>query len=264
MVDFRSQSYMVGPHMILFSKSILIEKKEKIMAIRLPYKNSEHADWATYYGQIGWPVLPLHTALPDGTCSCAQKCTSIGKHPRISNGVKGATTDLNIISSWWKRWPKANIGIAAGHHSNLLIIDIDAKSGGLQSLLALEKEHGGITTLRTSTGGGGQHLYFNYPRQTVIGNKVNFLPGIDIRSNGGYIVAPPSIHASGKGYAWRNDQMISDAPAWLLSLLTSKVQTPLKASTQKVIEGGRNEFLASLAGSLKKHGIHHESLNTEL
>ena len=67
------------------------------------------------YAKAGFPVLPLHTPMKNGGCSCGKKdCSGIGKHPRTKNGVKDATTDAVTIKEMWKKWPNANIGIACG------------------------------------------------------------------------------------------------------------------------------------------------------
>ena len=89
---------------------------------------------ALTYARRGWPVLPLHIPLGPSLCSCQQKdCKSIGKHPRVPNGLKDATTDLNIIQCWWEKWPRSNIGIVTGSLSKLIVVDVDKRHGGDQS-----------------------------------------------------------------------------------------------------------------------------------
>ena len=101
------------------------------------------------------------------------------------------------IDDWFRRWPDANVAIVTGAVSGLVVIDIDPKHGGEQSLTELEREHGPLPkTVEAITGGGGHHLYFAHPGGEVR-NKVGLAPGIDLRGDGGYIVAPPSLHASG-------------------------------------------------------------------
>ena len=78
------------------------------------------------YAEKGWKVFPLHTPGPDGTCSCMRSgCADAGKHPRTQHGVKAATTELETIYQWWTLWPQANIGIATGSTSGIVVIDID-------------------------------------------------------------------------------------------------------------------------------------------
>lgn len=235
------------------------------MRILVPAQGAPNLDWAIYYGQIGWEVLPLHYPKAIGVCSCGTvNCSSIGKHPLIKNGVKGATADTRLIRRWWNKWPEANVGIATGQKSGLLIVDIDPRHDGHFSLRKWESNHGKFETLKTKTGGGGEHFFFAYPRNQTLGNKVNLEKGIDIRANGGYVVAPPSIHASGQGYTWDSNQNISETPPWLLSHFGGRDKTSLTNSTDRVDEGARNSFLASLAGSFKKYGIKGEGLNSEL
>jgi len=170
-----------------------------------------------YAERFGWNVLPLHTpVMGSGTprCSCRQgaACPTklIGKHPRwlkdtLKHGHKSATTDLAIIRDWWKRWPDANIGIATGADSGFFVIDRDPRNGANDTWPELESKHGKFpSTVQVLTGGGGVHDYLLHPgpgrylrcKDGVLG------AGIDIKADGGYVVAPPSLHRSGKRYAW--------------------------------------------------------------
>src|ERR1039457_6496513 len=80
---------------------------------------------AAWYAKHGFPVFPVHT-VTGGKCSCeAPECDHPGKHPRTMRGFKEATTDLQRIAGWWRRWPDANIGIATGKASGLLVVDVD-------------------------------------------------------------------------------------------------------------------------------------------
>jgi hypothetical protein len=144
----------------------------------------------------GFNVLPLHTPT-DAGCSCLRSdCGSVGKHPRSLNGFYDATTDPAVIERWWGMWPDANIGIRTG--DGLAVLDVDPRHGGFASLAELEDEHGIIRTLTARTGGGGIHLYMagDLPARS------GFRPGLDLKSEGGYVVAPPSLHASGARYEW--------------------------------------------------------------
>jgi len=138
------------------------------------------------------------------------------------HGCLDATTDAAKIKAWWAEFPDANVGIACGN--GLLVLDIDAHNGGDESFEVLESEHGKTPdTPMVLTGGGGRHLYFAY--QGKLKNKVALERGIDIRSEGGYAVAPPSIHPSGKRWEWeassRIDEMeMAPAPQWLVDRLS--------------------------------------------
>lgn len=120
-------------------------------------------DHAIQYAEKGWAVLPLHTVI-DGKCTCGKiGCSSAGKHPQTMNGLKSASTDLDTINTWFKHWPKANIGIATGAISGIGVIDIDPKHGGEDSLYELTKEHGKIPdTVEAITQSQGRHIIFQY------------------------------------------------------------------------------------------------------
>ena len=179
--------------------------------------------YALSYAKQGWPVFPLHEALGNGTCSCGAMCGNPGKHPRTKNGLKSATTDTAVITRWWTETPNAPIGIVCGDAQNLLVVDIDPRNGGADTWAALVAEHGVVQTVRIRTGGGGEHLYFKAPK-TPVKSRGNALgPGVDVSSNGHYVVAPPSLHASGARYefapfAGPGDMALADCPDWLISL----------------------------------------------
>lgn len=160
---------------------------------------------ALKYAGLGLPVFPLHHIQGDGSCSCAagSLCESAGKHPLFSGWQQSATTDRDAITQWWSQHPNANIGIPTGKASGWLALDSDPRHGGDKSLVALEKKHGSLSaTVTAHTGSGGQHYLFQMPEGVLIPNRTGFVPGLDIRADGGYIVATPSNHKSGQRYAW--------------------------------------------------------------
>ena len=172
-------------------------------------------DWALKYAARDWAVLPLHSIIRD-RCSCGNPdCDSPGKHPRIGGGLKKATTDPTAIRSWWGRWPDANIGIRT---DGLCVIDIDGPTGE-QSLDELEQTYCEMPPTYTVSTGKGEHYYFADPER-IFRNRAGLVPGIDIRACGGYVVAPPSNHISGRTYTvlfdgW-GDQPV---PPWLAELI---------------------------------------------
>lgn len=141
---------------------------------------------ALYYATKGVPVLPL---------------TARNKITRRGIGVYDATTDTETVRQWWTQWPDANIGIACGHGFD--VIDVDGLEGWQSLGNILEPDTGEQipTIARAFTGGGGLHLYV-VPSQSW-SNAVKKLPGIDYRTKGGYVVAPPSIHETGRLYWWQ-------------------------------------------------------------
>lgn len=193
--------------------------------------------WARWYAtDYEWHVAPLHSVSGE-CCSCGKAdCASPGKHPRTSHGLKDATVDPDTIEQWWTRWPDANIGIVTGEVSGIVVVDIDPRHNGDKSLANLLNQHGELPkTVAASTGGGGIHFVFKWPGNKVV-NRSNVLPGIDTRGDGGYIVAPPSNHASGSLYAWREgcgpqDMKPADMPDWLLELISKPKPPPRRERT---------------------------------
>lgn len=177
------------------------------------------------YATAGLAVLPLHHPIAEGTCSCRKgtACGSIGKHPRTRNGYKDATTDEATITAWWARWPDANIGIATGVVSGVVVLDVDPRNGGDISLDKLQGMHGSLPdTWKVATGGGGSHYYFRYPTEVGAVKSTSHgggEEGLDVKSDNGYVVAPPSLHESGALYEWEANQgsPSADLPGWMVA-----------------------------------------------
>lgn len=158
-----------------------------------------------------------------GECGCRRPCENPGKHPLTRRGVHEATTDPVLIREWWRRSPGANVGIATGACSGLVVVDLDLPRGGRESLEAvLDAGRDLPRTLRARTGGGGLHLFYAAPPNVRVANTAGRLPGvarplpgIDLRGDGGYVVVPPSVHASGRRYRWDGRARVSPLPAWL-------------------------------------------------
>ena len=162
-------------------------------------------DHALEYAACGMAVFPIH-GVTDGACDCGKSdCTSPGKHPRVSGGCKSATKDIETIISWWTANPTSNIGIATGAVSGIIVIDVDIGPGkdGLASLREFESRHAPIAKSATVlTGGGGRHFYMRAPSVEIRNSAGTLAKNIDIRGDGGYVVAPPSMHISGNRYTW--------------------------------------------------------------
>ncbi|MFZ5919305.1 MAG: bifunctional DNA primase/polymerase [Chloroflexota bacterium] len=200
-----------------------------------------------YAQMFGWAVLPLKAR---------------DKTPLTPHGVNDASTDPAIIRGWWARWPDANIGLACGP-SGLVVIDLDADRNGLDTWAELCQRHGinGDGALVSLTGGGGQHLVFSANGAPVSSSAGKLGPGVDVRANGGYIVAPPSVHPNGQVYAWEvsahpKDRKPATLPAALAALLTDNGKAPRQADPlpERIPSGQRNHILASLAGSMRRRG----------
>jgi hypothetical protein len=133
-------------------------------------------------------------------------------------GVHDATRDPATIASTWRATPEANIGIACGDVSDVVVVDIDPRNGGDETLFDLEEVYGRLpVTLLSASGGGGWHYVYRFHRR-VRNRKLG--RGIDILSNGKYFVAPPSIHPNGTIYEWaRADVPIATLPEWFFDLV---------------------------------------------
>jgi hypothetical protein len=174
--------------------------------------------WALWYAAAGFAVFPCHKAV-NGVCTCRKRsrCKDEGKHPRTRRGAYAATRNPKKIRSW--RWESANIGVATGEPSGAVVIDIDPRNDGERGFAMLEQRLGKLpATAVTITGGGGWHLWFRHPAGKLRQPRE---PGVDLKADGGYVVAPPSIHKSGNRYAWQlppNGELPELPPAWLESL----------------------------------------------
>ncbi len=170
------------------------------------------------YAARGIPVLPVHspTIRPgrEVACSCGDAgCGSVGKHPITTHGLNDATTNREQVEWWWRRFPQANVGLATGHRFDVL--DVDGHAGE-RAIARLSAKHPfGPPGPVVRTGRGGWHLYL---APTGLGNpKPRGLEQVDWRGLGGYVLAPPSRHASGRRYRWVRDldTPIPEVPAAL-------------------------------------------------
>jgi predicted P-loop ATPase len=183
---------------------------------------------AIAYARRGWPCFPLHAPLGDRGCTCGDsECKRAGKHPRTQHGLKDATTDEATIRGWWQQWPDAPIGISTGP-AGLVVIDIDPRAGGVATWSALVTSNDPLPPTPTvKTGGGGSHIYLASPPYPVQSKAGALGLGVDVKADGGYVVAPPSLHASGDRYEWRveanpGDVELAPCPAWLLKRMQSR------------------------------------------
>src|SRR5215468_4020275 len=92
---------------------------------------------ALTYARYGWAVFPVYEVIHRDECACGKvACKDAGKHPRTRNGLKDATTDEATIQGWWQRWPDANVAVACGAESGLIVLDVDPRHHGDESLRA--------------------------------------------------------------------------------------------------------------------------------
>ena len=169
---------------------------------------------------------------------------------------------------WWSKAPMANIGIPMGEKSGLVALDVDTRHDGDKSLTDMIEEFGELSeTITATTGSGGKHYVFKYTEELCLKNVVGFRDGLDIRTQGGLIVAAPSMHQSGNRYAWDAgkspyEMEAAEMPGWLVdeirkvgTQLTEKKKPADKAPLKKIVEGGRNNHLR---GNLHRAGTRQE------
>lgn len=213
---------------------------------------SEFEYYAKQYAAAGLAVIPLKQ----------------DKTPYTAHGLKDATTSEDTIEEWWQKWPKANIGIATGQVSGgVCVIDQDEKNGehGIEvfekwvddNFLYIDD------TWTSRTASGGKHTFF---KSTVpVMNRIGWLDGVDVRGDGGYIVAPPSMLADGSEYTWISSPFdlefpVSNEEDPNIDFIISEINrqkfsgTPLQVP-ETIIQGGRNDMLYKLACSLQRKGV---------
>lgn len=191
-----------------------------------PYDDGEHEppDEIAMVAAAGVRIGPLY-AMDKGrndACSCfrGEKCESPAKHPIVRNGKDDFTTDAATIAKWARAYPGCNWG--GRPTEGVLILDVDPRNGGDDSLARLELENGPLPrTLTAKTGGGGLHLWWTGTARR--GNLGTTYPGLDIKTHTGYVVLPPSVHASGSAYEWLDLRSAEYVPQWLHALLNPVV-----------------------------------------
>ena len=230
---------------------------------------------ALTYARRGWPVAPAHSTRLDASCSCSDSaCDRVGKHPRTRHGLTDATTDEKTIREWWSTWPDANVLIRTGKIGDryLVVVDVDTRNDGEENFARLAAEHEDLPeTPRAITGGGGCHL-FMWSRLPVKSSANQIAPGVDVRGVGGYVIAAPSRHATGREYTWDAgahpaDVPIAEAPSWLVAVaglagerVKIKPSDVQGAEIHEIVEGGRNTAMFELACKMRRPGFGERSI----
>ncbi|HEY0340193.1 MAG TPA: bifunctional DNA primase/polymerase [Steroidobacteraceae bacterium] len=206
-------------------------------------------DLAFYYVGQGYRIFPV---------APGNKVPAIPKE-RGGHGCLDATTDIAVIERWWREYPEANIGIAAGR--GLLVIDVDPRKNErwLDSLneLALPQ------TLTIRTWSGGWHIYLSFPDDPRITIGADLLPGIDWRGNGGYVVAAGSV-VQGATYTIAKNMAIAAAPAALLERIrNARNRRPIERDDQGhmiIPESRRNDTLMRIGCAIRRWGVEYNAL----
>ncbi len=233
--------------------------------ITLPV-SSRTCEAALAYAARGWHVLPLWWPDVDGRCSCGKgDCQSPGKHPigdLVPHGLKDASTDAVTIKTWWDKYPHANVGIRTGADSGIIVLDVDGDDGQQ----SLRGRH--LPPTPVARTGKGWHYVFAYP-DSPAPNAVRVLPGVDVRGNSGFFVAPPSAHPSGSAYEWLispEETAPSAPPEWIATLLARPrephVADPIAEA--RIRQGQRNTTLTSLAGTMRRKGMTEDAIAAAL
>jgi hypothetical protein len=227
-----------------------------------------------YSEDFRWRVFPVHS-VRDDKCTCGDpECISPGKHPRTQHGCKDASVDPAVIRAWWKKWPDANVALATGKPSGVDVLDVDCRHFGNETLWELERRHGELpATVMSITGSLGTHLYFRHV--DGIKNSVSGIgEGLDLRTTGGLVVLPPSLHKNGRRYIWEgasrpNEIAVAPFPEWLRELARGRANGNGKRAAApdvpaKIPQGKRHATLLSFGGSMRRRGAGEEELMAAL
>lgn len=236
----------------------------------------------------GFALIPLHTMeQTTGKCTCGhsecriggEKEGSVAKHPRINAWQKNWTRDEKVVKKWFEEYGDTNIGIVTGQPSgNIFVIDVDVKNGdGIKNFTEkIDKKfklHAEHKTLIVKTGSGGYHIFYKYNEVEKIGNRTNIVGSVDIRGDGGYVVAPASLYRNGEFYKIEQDLPIADAPPELELFLQQRSTAKSTASDTQgqtldlptnIPQGQRNDVLFKAACSLRAKGFPEETIETSI
>lgn len=202
---------------------------------------------ALYYASLGWSVIPIRPKDKKPALKWEQYQTGRASEEQIRD--------------WWEKWPRANVGVITGGISGIIVLDVDGPEGR-ESIADKDLP----PTTCAITGSGGYHYIFKHPGGEVR-NFARRLPGLDLRGDGGYIVAPPSIHPNGNTYEWGLPPEMEQPrfpPAWLKDLMgvrSSAGDSP-RVDPAKMLagipEGSRDNELFKYAASLRARGMKRE------
>ncbi|SRR5579871_1481914 len=191
----------------------------------------------------GWRVFP---------------CRSRDKTPLVREWQRVATTEEEQIRTWHEQFSGCNWGIATGSASDIWVLDVDGAKGEA-SLKDLIGQYGQLPLGFTVRTGKGLHLYFAWPTICQLRNSASRVgEGLDVRGEGGYVLAPGSIHPSCAVYAVAQNGHVTDAPDWLVKMASAPAErqgTEKEATTAGITRGGRHKRLAHVIGRMLRDGM---------
>ncbi len=234
-------------------------------------RQEELLHYAFFYAHRGWRVVPIHKPVlcnSAAVCACGKLNCKPGKHPCISKFLQRATTNEPQISEWWDTWENANVGVLTGRDSGIVVLDVDPRNGGDESLAKLIRKYGYLpNTVTALSGGGGVHYYFEHPGHEVKSGPLGTdYPGLDIQADNVCVVAPPSLHKTGEKYRWVEGlepqcAKLAQLPGWILEQIRKKKTKNSKgrkgrsdqlSQTPIFTKGYRNNSMMRAAGSLNQ------------
>lgn len=235
---------------------------------------------AKRYSRLGWAVVPLHSWLPDGGCSCGDAaCNRPGTHPSTPNGVKEASGDPTTAAQQLERQPAANVGVATGTPSGLAVLEVRVRDGeeDVEKLLQeLETELGSLPeTVTAVTPFGGRQFYFRCPQGGLSSSHGESgwlgLSNIVLLADDEYVVVPPSVDAAGYRYTWMegrspDDMELTDLPQWLCdpvgcpSSVRPEQGHESPSQPERVGEEHRHRHLSSIGAKLRAADAQREEL----
>lgn len=206
------------------------------------------------FASLGMPVFPI---MPGD------------KKPfKNTRGFYDATTDAEKIKEWSMMYPNCNWAMATGARSGIIVLDIDPRNGGIDSMYDLIDQHGDIPMTPTVITGGeepGYHYYYRYPALAKIKNG-KIAEGVDVKTEGGYVIIPGSVTTN--TYLWSSGRSITDVPVvdmpgWIITLLQQRTDFTFDENDH-IGPGQRNIYLTSLAGTLRRRGAGFETIRAAI
>jgi hypothetical protein len=236
-----------------------------------------HAAWST--SEAGWQLYPVYAVDDEGTCACPKGpvCPDPGKHPTTPHGFNDASSDAERITEIFSRWPGGNVGLKTGRASGTVIIDVDPRDGGMETLGRLQAEHGYLPPTRLhATGGGGFHFALRYPEGVVEVPSRTIGPGMEVKGEGAGVVLPPSNHTSRGRHEVLINAPLAPLPSWVVEVASRELRVLAGGGEQptesrfelpeRIVESSpsRNRTLFDYACSLRAHGWLHTAILSEL